>query len=355
MNQLLAGEFLGNELRLWLLALGVAALTTGILAGALGMARRRITTWAGRTGNGYDDLIAAVMQATQRWFIAGLALVAGAQVLTLPEALHLAMRRGTSLLVIVQAGAWLSAAIHGWFTHYLATRRRADPAAATTAAIAGFIARGALWLVVVLVVFDNLGVNVTALVASLGIGGVAVALALQNVLGDLFASLAIALDQPFAIGDFIVVGDVMGTVERIGLRTTRLRSLSGELVVLNNGDLLASRIRNYQRMVERRVQFRFGVTPRTPSATLARIPRLVRDIVSADRLARFERAHFASFGESAFEFEVVYHVCDPDFTRYMDLQQRINLALIDALAAERVEFACPTMAIRIADSGGTQS
>jgi len=188
----------------------------------------------------------------------------------------------------------------------------------------------------------------TALVASLGIGGIAVALAAQSILGDVFASLAIALDRPVVIGDFIVVGEVMGTVERVGLKTTHLRSLSGELIVLPNNDLLSSRIRNYKRMFERRVLFTFGVTYQTPAESLQRIPGLVRELVERQELARFDRAHLAVFGPSALEFEVVYFVRDPDYNKHMDIQQQILLGLIRALDEAGVEFAYPTQTIHMA-------
>ena len=169
----------------------------------------------------------------------------------------------------------------------------------------GFVGRIVLWSVVLLMILDNLGVNITALVASLGIGGIAVALAVQNILGDIFASLSIALDRPFAIGDFIVVGDVLGTVEYIGLKTTRIRSLSGEQIVFSNADLLKSRIRNYKRMTERRVVFGFGVVYQTPHDKLERIPAMVREVIEAQPKTRFDRAHFKEYGDSALAFEAV--------------------------------------------------
>jgi len=194
---------------------------------------------------------------------------------------------------------------------------------------------------------DNLGFNVTTLVASLGIGGVAVALAVQNILGDLFASLSIALDKPFVIGDFIVVDDIAGTVEHVGLKTTRVRSLSGEQVVFSNADLLKSRIHNYKRLYERRVLFGFGVLYRTPPEQLAAIPPMVREIITGQVGTRFDRAHFKGFGASSLDFEVVYFVLDPDYNRYMDIQQAINLELVNRFAAAGVEFAFPTRTVHI--------
>lgn len=194
---------------------------------------------------------------------------------------------------------------------------------------------------------DNLGVDVTTLITGLGIGGVAIALATQNILGDLFASLSIVLDKPFVVGDFIRTGEDLGRVEQIGLKTTRVRSLSGELLVFSNSDLLQSRIRNYKQMEERRILFRIGVVYQTAPARLRRIPLIVREIIERQQAVRFDRAHFAAFGDSSYDFEFVYFVGSPDYNAYMDTQQAINLAIVDAFAAEKIELAYPTRTLHL--------
>ncbi|MBL8199513.1 MAG: mechanosensitive ion channel family protein [Chromatiales bacterium] len=350
MNATLDFAVLGNSVGHWLAAAALAAACAVVLAVALRVVRVRVTAWAASTAGRLDDAVAHLLNATQPWFVAAVALLAGAQALALTPAGSSLLARALALAVILQAGVWLNAGIRGWLEGYVAHRRQADATSATTATILGFVARVVLWSLVLLMVLDNLGFDVTALVASLGIGGIAVALATQNILGDVFASLAIALDKPVVIGDFVILGEVMGTVERVGLKTTHLRSLSGELIVLPNSDLLSSRIRNYKRMFERRVLFKFGVTYQTPPGTLQRIPGIVRDLVEGQALARFDRAHFATFGDSALEFEVVYFVRDPDYNRYMDVQQQINFGLIAALDEAGVEFAYPTRTIHIATS-----
>jgi small-conductance mechanosensitive channel len=211
----------------------------------------------------------------------------------------------------------------------------------------GFIAKIVLWVIVAMLTLQNLGVEVTALVAGLGVGGIAVALAAQNILGDLFASMSIVLDKPFVLGDFIVVDDAMGTVEKIGLKTTRLRSLGGEQLIFPNNKLLQSRIRNHKRMTERRVQFTVGVAYETPRETLQRIPTIVRDAIEAQPETRFDRAHFKSFGPSSLDFEVVYFVLKPDHRIYMDIQQAVNLLLLDRFAAEKIQFAYPTQTLHV--------
>ena len=251
-----------------------------------------------------------------------------------------------------QAGLWISTALVAWLDHRRNVTLNEDKAVAGSIGIIRFVARVAVWAMVLLLTLDNLGVDITALVAGLGIGGIAVALALQNVLGDLLASLSIALDQPFVIGDFVIVGEHMGTVEYIGIKSTRLRSLTGEQIVMSNADLLSSRLRNYGRMYERRVVFTLGVTYETPRDKLRRIAPLLREIVEAQDGVRFDRAHFAKYGPYSLDFEIVYHVRSPDFGRYMDAQQAINFRIHEAFEALGVEFAYPTQTLWLAREAG---
>jgi small-conductance mechanosensitive channel len=220
-----------------------------------------------------------------------------------------------------------------------------DPADATTLNALGFVGRILLWSVLLLMALANLGIQIGPLLAGLGVGGIAVALALQNILGDLFASLSIVLDKPFVVGDFVVVGDLAGTVEYVGLKTTRVRSLSGEQLVFSNSDLLSSRIRNYKRMQERRIAFTVGVTYQTARERLAEIPLIAREIIEAQENARFDRAHFKAFGAFSLDFEIVYYVLDPDYNAYMNVQQAINLALYERFEAAAIEFAFPTQTL----------
>ncbi len=216
----------------------------------------------------------------------------------------------------------------------------------------GVVAKAALWVVFSLLMLQNLGVQVTALITGLGIGGIAIALAVQNVLGDLLASLSIIFDRPFEVGDFVIVGDLMGTVENVGLKTTRMTSLSGEQLVFNNSDLLSSRIRNYKRMRERRILFEIGVIYGTTKEQLEMIPDRVKAAVETQENTRFDRCHFKAFGDSALLFETVYYMLVPDYNAYMDTQQAINLQLYENLTSEGIEFAFPTQTIHVAGYGG---
>jgi len=211
----------------------------------------------------------------------------------------------------------------------------------------GFLAKAAVWSVFLLLILQNLGVQITALLAGVSVGGIAVALAVQNVLGDLFSSLSIVLDKPFVVGDFIIVGDSMGTVEHVGLKSTRVRSLSGEQLVFANSDLLTSRIRNFKRMQERRAVFTFGVTYDTPPEKLEIIPDTVRRLIEEEEQTRFDRCHFKGFGDFALTFETVFYILVPDYNVYMDIQQSINLKLSRFFAETGIEFAFPTQTIHL--------
>jgi small-conductance mechanosensitive channel len=327
-----------------LIALGIAA---AVFLGLL-LFRQLIVSRLGkiaeRTATGVDDFLVALTRRTRPLLIAILALYAGSLYLDLAPGQARTFKVIAEVAVFLQAALWASVAIDFW----LARQRRRLEADATSLALAGvlrFAAKLILWSVLILMALDNLGVDVTALIAGLGIGGVAVALALQNVLGDLLASLSIVLDKPFVIGDSITVEDVTGTVESIGLKTTRLRSVGGEQVILANGDLLKSRIRNWKRMAERRVVLAFGVPYQTPADAVERIPALARAIIESQDLVRFDRAHFKGFGASSLDFEAVYWILTPDYNVFMDRQQAINLALMRALESEGICFAHPTQTL----------
>ena len=231
--------------------------------------------------------------------------------------------------------------------HRVMTGPEADQADRDTAKTVSLLMRGLLWVLAVIFVLDNLGVNVTSMVAGLGIGGVAVALAAQAVLGDLFSAMAIHLDKPFIVGDFIIVEDMKGTVERIGIKTTRLRSLSGELLVMGNSKLTSATIRNYKKMQERRVVLNFGLLYSTPAPALAEMPDVVRALVEKDGSLRFDRAHFSGLGESSLDFEVVYYILDADYNKHMDAQQRLLLDLVSEVRRRGLDFAYPTRTLFI--------
>jgi small-conductance mechanosensitive channel len=275
-------------------------------------------------------------------FLVAVSIYVGLSLPSLPARNSRWLEAAVSVAVFWQVGLWLSAGCMAWLDR---KRRRClenDPGRIGPLGIIALVARALVWILVVLLLLDNLGVDVTALVAGLGIGGVAVALALQNILGDLFASLAITLDKPFVTGDFLAVGESLGTVEQIGIKTTRLRSLSGEQIVIANADLLGSRVRNYGRMVERRVDLRLSLVYETALELLEAVPGMVRDVVDAQQGTRFGRCHLAGFGDHSLDFECVYFVLSADYDKHMDLLQSIHFGILRAFQRRGVEFAYPT-------------
>lgn len=292
-----------------------------------------------------------IVSGTRLPFFLGISLLAGVSQVELSPAHDKWLGYAWIFILVSQIALWGNRIITAAVQNAFALQRNTDPASATHLMLAGLVGRVILWSTAALAILDNLGFNITTVMASLGIGGIAVALAVQNILGDVFSSVSIAMDKPFVIGDFIVVDSYMGTVEYVGMKTTRLRSLGGEQIIFSNAELLKNRIRNYKRMQERRVLFEFGIAYETPLEEIERLPQTVMEIISASYLeTRFDRAHFKGYGDSALQFEVVYYVLDPDYNKYMDIQQEINLALLAALRERNIDFAYPTRTLHIASA-----
>jgi len=342
-------EFLGNSLLRWAVATAIALLVLALLLFIRRFVRGRYQRMAQTTQVEFLEIPFRIVQRTAFLFMLVVAAAAGLAALQLSDSQRTAVATTAIIALCWQMGLWLSAALVAWLEHRRARVIADNRAAAGSIDIIAFIGRLLIWVVVLLLTLDNLGINITALIAGLGIGGIAIALAVQNILGDLFASLSITFDKPFVVGDFLAVGDFLGTVENIGIKSTRLRSLTGEQIVMANADLLSSRVRNYQRMSERRIVFTIGVTYETPRDHLQRIPGLVRKIIESQEQARFDRCHFAKFGASSLDFETVYFVLSADFNRYMDIQQAVNYAIYAAFEEQGIEFAYPTQKLLIPD------
>ncbi len=339
--------YLGNKLQDWLIALLSLLLIFTVLKIIQTIVVRRLSKLAVSTSNQIDDLLIAILKQTKFFILlVASAYLASYSISLTPSTAEL-WKKIVILTLILQGGFWAGAGISFSFDKIIQKRAKADIASKTTITFLGFIARFVLWIIVLLLILDNLGVNITGLVAGLGIGGVAVALAVQNILGDLLASLSIVLDKPFVIGDFIVVDSLSGTIEHIGVKTTRIRSLSGEQIIFSNNDLLQTRIHNYKRMSERRIVFSFGVVYQTSLAKLQIIKAIVKDIIEKTNFARFDRVHFKEYGDSSLNFEVVYFITDRDYNLYMDVQEKINLEIFRRFADEKIEFAYPTRTVFI--------
>lgn len=334
----------------WSVASALAAAAMAGFYAVKSIAVRRLSRKADRNPMAASLAVAAdAISNINPLFVLAASVYLGSLALTLLPAAERILGKIMVIAFLLQMAIWSHRFLTLWLTGYLDMQKNKDRSNSTVASLLGFIGKVVLWSLTVLLILDNAGVDVTALVASLGVGGIAVALAIQNILGDIFASLSIAVDKPFVVGDFIIVDNSMGTVEHIGLKTTRVRSLSGEQIVFSNTDLLKSRIHNYKRMYERRVQFQFGVIYQTSIEKLKRIPSAVRSIIESQNKARFDRAHFKEYGDSALLYEVVYYVGDPDYNVYMDIQQEINLSLFGYFEREKIGFAYPTRTLVIDD------
>ncbi len=349
---LLRTSFLGGTVEQWLLLLGAVVLTTLLLILLRRVIAWRLTVYAGRQMTPTEEVVSDVLAKTRVYFLLALALYGGAVFMGWDERGMKLIGWLLTLAAILQAGRWGNSLLTLWTERYRRRHLADNASSVTTMQAFSFLGRLVLWSVVLLLALSNLGVDVTALIAGVGVTGIAVGLALQNVLGDLFASLSIVLDKPFVLGDFLIVGEHIGEVEHIGLKSTRVRSLGGEQIIFSNGDLLSSRIRNYKRMIERRVLFSLGVTYQTPHANLAAIPSMLREIIEAQGATRFDRAHFKGYADSSLTFEVVYYVLSAEYNRYMDIQQAVNLAIYERFEQKGIDFAYPTQTVYLQPSGG---
>ena len=297
-------------------------------------------------------MLVDVLRGTNRWLLVLVSLLVGLSLLDLPDRWAGRVSQLWFIALALQVGLWVNRIIDVGLRRYAVRQAGAvasgsGPSVSAAATLMSWGFRTLLWAVVVLAMMSNLGVNITAFVASLGVGGIAVALAAQSLLGDLFASVAIAVDKPFEVGDFITLGGVAGTVENVGVKTTRIRSLGGEQVVMSNTELLKQTVSNYKRLRTRRIVFGFGVVYGVTPEQAEAVPGIVKEIVQASDRLRFDRAHLKGFGDSSLDYEVVYTVLDPEYNLYMDEQQRINLALIRAFAERGIGFAFPTRTVLI--------
>jgi small-conductance mechanosensitive channel len=340
-------QFLGNSVQAWLTASVTAAILFVVLIIVRQLLVSRLGKLAARTTNQIDDLIVALIGETRAWVLLVLALYVGLSPLKLPPRVEMYLPPAAKLVLLWQAAVWGVGAIAFWVKHHLDHRTGSgDRAGVAMINAIGVGGKLLLWLLVAITALKSVfAIEITPLITGLGVSGIAVALAVQNILGDLLAAAAIVFDKPFDVGDTIGVDTITGTVEHIGLKTTRIRSVTGEQIIIGNGDLLKSRLRNFRRMYQRRVLFNLDVTFDTPSDALARLPGIIEKIVSSQTPVKFDRCHVSSFSESAIRIETVYYVLDPDYRKYMDVQQAINLEVLRRFAAEQVKFAFPSRTV----------
>lgn len=320
----------------------IAAAGAGLIFGALVFAR----TWVRRMVA--SPRIAALpigpilIRTANATHILVLAAAAGFLALPLvpgPPSLRNAIQIVFVVAASLQGAIWAREWALALLERHTANRAGADTVLSNAMSIVGWLVNVAIWSFALLIILSNLGVDITALIAGLGIGGIAIGLAAQGIVADLFAALSILFDRPFGKGDFVVIGTLAGEIEEIGLKTTRIRALSGEQIVVANAQLLSRDIHNFRRMSERRTAFRLGVRYETDAAATARIPDELRQIVSAQEGVRFDRAHLVAFGASALEFEIVYFVQSRSYQRAMDVHQAILLQIMSRFASMGISLA----------------
>jgi len=340
--QLLDTVYMRTPVRSWLTAL-VATASVLVLLFALRRALRgRLGRLIARIPGRLDDIAVQTLQRTSTVFVWAVALYVGAQWLVMPKILVRLTDVAMLLVACIQAGTWAQRMVD---VSVEAIHPEGTGARGTAGAAFKFIGTLLIWSVVLLLVLQNLGIQISGLLAGLGVGGIAAALALQTILADLFASLSIFTDRPFDLGDFIAVDTYMGTVNKVGLRSTRLTALGGEHIVLPNGFLMKTPIRNFRRMNERRVVTRIGIEYSVPYERVREVPPLLRSLISAQPGIRFDRAHFAEYGNSALIFEFVYYVLSPDYSQHMDVQQELLLEVMRNFEVKGIPFAFPSQTL----------
>ena len=298
---------------------------------------------AEKTKTDIDDTLILIVRSIRPPFYSFLAFYAATFFIMLNDIIEKAVGVVLIIWIVIQVIVAVQILID-----YIVKKRMGeedDVAAENAINILGKLSKGVLWIIGLLLILSNLGIDITSLVAGLGIGGIAIALALQNILSELFSSFAIYFDKPFQPGDFIVVGDKKGVIEKIGIKTTRMRALQGEEVVISNKELTTAQIQNFKKMKERRISFSFGITYETPVEKIKKIPGIVKGVIEGEDGARFDRAHFSRFDDSALNFDVVYYVQSGDYANYMDIQQDINIKIMEKFEEMGVAMAYPTQTI----------
>lgn len=331
--------FLGNTVRDWAIALGIIIGSMLILRIIRTIVLKRLRDWASKTSTTFDDFVIRVFKRSAMPILYVMAVYVGLQYLVIPVKASNIMRVAIMVIAVFFVIRIITDVLSYAFERFTGNQELAQVKQAKGILL---IVKVILWLIGIVFLVDNLGYDITTIVAGLGIGGIAIALAAQTILGDLFSYLVIFFDKPFETGDFIVLGDKSGIVDYVGIKTTRIRTLSGEQLVVSNTDLTNSRVQNFKRMERRRIVFVIGVTYETGSEKLKMIPGIVKNIIDPIEGASFDRAHFMAFGDFSLNFEIVYYIESADYLQYMDVHQNVCLSIYEQFEKAAIEFAYPT-------------
>ena len=344
MREFLNQTYFGNTLEAYLIALGILIGGVVLIKIFKTIILFRLKKWAEKTETTLDDfLIKGIEKSIVPLLYYGAFYVAITSLTLNPQTKKIVDIASLIILTFFIV-RFVSSTIMFTLTYFIKKQERGEEKARQLRGMTVLI-NVFVWVIGIIFLMDNLGFNISAVVAGLGIGGIAIALAAQAILGDLFSYFVIFLDRPFEVGDFIVVADKVGTVEYTGIKTTRVRALSGEQLVFSNTDLTNSRIHNFKKMMERRVVFKLGVIYQTTAAQLEEIPKIIRQIIESHKDVRFDRGHFATYGDFSLNFEFVYFVLGADYVKYMDTQQSINLKIYADFEKRGIEFAYPTQTV----------
>ena len=346
LQNLLQLQIWGNSSGKYLLAFAVFVSAIIILKIFRTVILRKLEKAAKKTKTDMDDVLIRIVEDINPPFYLFVSFYAALKFLAVPEMAGKIIDGLFVLAIVFQAARALQSFINFWAEKTIKNKPE-DEQIKSGAAIKSIASalKIMIWAFALLIILSNWGFNITSLIAGLGIGGIAVAFALQNILSDVFSSFSIFFDKPFQVGDFIIVGSDMGTVEKIGLKSTRLRTLQGQELVISNKELTETRVNNYKKMEKRRIVFGFGTLYETPAEKLKKIPNMIKDIIDKEELAEADRVHFKEFGDFSLNFEAVYYVLTPDYNDYMNTQQSINLAIMEAFEKEGIEFAYPTQTV----------
>lgn len=344
MMEVLDKTYYGNSIQHYLVALAIVVVGIALIRLFRKQLLARLKKWTATTETKFDDYLIAGIERFGLPILNFVIIYFALHYLTFSEQIDKLINNTLVVILAFYAVRLISSFVRLSLEAFIKSKEDGEEKVKQLGGIM-LIVNAVLWSIGLLFIFNNFGYDVTAIIAGMGIGGIAIALAAQNILGDLFNYFVIFFDRPFEVGDFITIDDKKGTVEHIGIKTTRVKSITGEQLIFSNSDLTNSRIHNFKRMERRRVVFAFGVIYQTPPDLLERIPALVRKIVEAQPSITFDRAHFQKFGASSLDYEVVYFVENSEYNQYMDIQQTINMQIFKTFAAEGIEFAYPTQTL----------
>ncbi|PJA98748.1 MAG: mechanosensitive ion channel protein MscS [Ignavibacteriales bacterium CG_4_9_14_3_um_filter_30_11] len=344
MSNFLDQTFFNNTVEKYLITIGIFILAVLLITILKKIILSRLKKWSEKTETGFNNFLIRELERSLMPVIYFWSFLFSFKILYITEKVSNVIN---TISIAVTAIIFIKIIVSIFkysFSAYL-TRKNYAPERRKQLKGITSIASFLIWTIGVFFLLDNLGFNISTIIAGLGVGGIAIALAAQTVLGDLFSYFVIFFDRPFEIGDFIVVGDKKGNIEYIGIKTTKVRAIDGELLIFRNTDLTDSRIHNFKKMDRRRILFKLGVVYQTKSEVLKEIPQIVKKIIDDQESATFDRGHFFSYGDSSLNFEFVYYVESSDYVKYMDIQQSINLTVFEEFEKRRIEFAYPTQTV----------